>query len=200
MKHRAHFDLRVSILFLLEGASNLSTTSRSYGCIVFQSFFCWKGHQIKLSNAGALTRSRVSILFLLEGASNLATQPTQHTPLQKVSILFLLEGASNPYKDKLCYHTSKVSILFLLEGASNQYVFWERDVWGYVSILFLLEGASNQFADAPFGMTDTRFNPFSAGRGIKSESVAFRHFGEAKVSILFLLEGASNQCTAITNR
>ncbi len=36
----------VSILFLLEGASNLKTGGTDMKNLSFQSFFCWKGHQI----------------------------------------------------------------------------------------------------------------------------------------------------------
>ncbi len=36
----------------------------------FQSFFCWKGHQIPRLLVQDYAQQPVSILFLLEGASN----------------------------------------------------------------------------------------------------------------------------------
>ncbi len=111
---------QVSILFLLEGASNrlmlfvrllfhlrFNPFSAGRGIkssieagyindqFMFQSFFCWKGHQILVHVCFAACASVVSILFLLEGASNHGTTNLEWDSVPDVSILFLLEGASN---------------------------------------------------------------------------------------------------------
>ncbi len=85
----------VSILFLLERASNpLLPKDLPRILFRFQSFFCWKGHQIRLCRKVYTLFPLVSILFLLEGASNHPDTPSPQTR-PRVSILFLLEGASN---------------------------------------------------------------------------------------------------------
>ena len=59
---------RVSILFLLEGASNpLVGWRKCAGFSWFQSFFCWKGHQILQTSDGKIVASLFQSFFCWKG-------------------------------------------------------------------------------------------------------------------------------------
>ncbi len=133
----------VSILFLLEGASNRYEFSLHGRTTLFQSFFCWKGHQIALPNIALVAPMKVSILFLLEGASNHLAPPIAKKKRWKFQSFFCWKGHQIEPDEPPLLHPAIVSILFLLEGASNHPVSTRNRKSCVVSILFLLEGASN---------------------------------------------------------
>ncbi len=110
----------VSILFLLEGASNPDRVQWRVLRAVFQSFFCWKGHQIVV------------------------------TPdMKALPVLF---------QSFFCWKGHQIGLAFLIAG--SVIVFQSFFCWKGHQI----HNMKN------FQFIPICFNPFSAGRGIKSSA------------------------------